>query len=428
MTTHSPTPRLHLVVANPEFLDIGSTPTHVFDAAGGTIGSRGANWVLADTAGGVAPIHAEVAWVDRAYCLVQRSGATWINDAKDPLGPDVIIALNHGDVMHIGPYRINANLGDDSHMTHDPGRHLGQQSLGEILNTRDAQFERLSTQVASDVEPAQRHEAIDPLAALDAAAMRMNAQRTLGTPMDATHYGVSSSSVTQSDLADTNREVISNVTPAHGVARAMNNVHTSPPASHAEGLHVAMIPLGQGLGIGLGHLDSEQAHRVLHDAGSALRAAIQGLAGLYAQTPRAGQGTGLLNRTLQPIEDNPLRLQQGYAETAQALFAGTRNPVHLAPQAAVAESLEQVARHNDASAVAVKAALGALLAAFSPDALATRFQRYAGGNEAQPDAGWLWQMYGHYFDELMSSRQQGFDRMFWEVFDQAYDRAMRAGG
>jgi len=37
-------------------------------------------------------------------------------------------------------------------------------------------------------------------------------------------------------------------------------------------------------------------------------------------------------------------------------------------------------------------------------------------------------MYGHYFDELMSSRQQGFDRMFWEVFDQAYDRAMRAGG
>ena len=39
------------------------------------------------------------------------------------------------------------------------------------------------------------------------------------------------------------------------------------PYPSAEGLHVAMIPFGQGLGIGLGQLDSEQAHRVLHDAG-----------------------------------------------------------------------------------------------------------------------------------------------------------------
>lgn len=428
MTAHSSLPRLHLVVANPELLDIGSTPTHVFDTAGGTIGSRGANWALADTAGDVVPVHAEVSWVDRAYCLVQRGGDTWVNDAKDPLGKDVIVALNHGDVVRIGPYRINANLGDDAHMTHDPGRPLGQQSLGDILNTRDGQFERLSTQLPPDAEQAPRHGAVDPLVALDEAARRMSAQRAASTPIDATHYGLSSRSVTQSDLADTNREVISNVTPAHGVARAMNTVNTHPPASHAEGLHVAMIPFGQGLGVALGQLDSEQAHRVLHDAGSALRAAIQGLASLYAQAPKAGQGTGLLNRTLQPIEDNPLRLQQGYADTVQALFAGTRSPVHLAPQAAVAESLEQVARHNEASAVAVKAALGALLAAFSPDALATRFQRYAGDSEAQPDAGWLWQMYGYYFDELMSSRQQGFDRMFWEVFDQAYDRAMRAGG
>lgn len=428
MTTQSTLPRLHLVVANPEFLEIGSTPTHVFDTAGGTIGSRAANWVLADTSRAVAPVHAEVTWVDGAYCLVQRSGDVWINDARDPLGTDLIVALNHGDVVRIGPYRINANLGDDSHMTHDPDRHLGQQSLGEILNTRDAQFERLSTPEGPEGEQAQRPDIVDPLAALDAAARRMDAQCAGSSPLDATHYGLSSRSVTQSDLADTNREVISNVLPAHGVARAMNTTHTSPPASHAEGLHVAMIPFGQGLGIGLGQLDSEQAHRVLHDAGSALRAAIQGLSGLYAQAPKAGQGTGLLNRTLQPIEDNPLRLQQDYAETVQALFAGTRSPVHLAPQAAVAESLEQVARHNEASAVAVKAALGALLAAFSPDALATRFQRYAGGSDPQPDAGWLWQMYGHYFDELMSSRQQGFDRMFWEVFDQAYDRAMRAGG
>ena len=34
-------------------------------------------------------------------------------------------------------------------------------------------------------------------------------------------------------------------------------------------------------------------------------------------------------------------------------------------------------------------------------------------------------MYQHYYRELSSSRQQGFERLFQEVFEQAYDQQLR---
>ncbi|MEL1266374.1 type VI secretion system-associated FHA domain protein TagH [Pseudoxanthomonas putridarboris] len=453
MNSQPVTRQIHLVVANPEVLEFGSRPSQVFDMAGGTIGSRGANWQLSDIRGGVAPIHTEIMVVDGAYCVVDRSGRTWVNDAADPLGPERIVRLNDGDVVRVGPYRINVSLDESGHASTDPTRHLGQQSLGEILNDQDSQFDRLSEpaapmsehghgygiaqdELSAFAEPSPVRGGTDPLAALDAAARQLEAKRSARAPLDRIHYGLSNQSVIQADLADTNFEAVSNVTLARGGARPMDNEHSASrpmpwrdaiDPANAEGLHVALIPLGQGLGIPLGHLDSEQAHHLLYEAGRALKAAVEGISALYAEAPHNGRGPGLLNRTLQPIEDNPLRLQRSYEDTANALFSGNRSPVHLAPQAAVSESLGQVAKHNEAIAVAVKSALGALLGAFSPEALEKRFERYAGVNQGQQDAGWLWNMYGHYFEELMSSRQQGFDKLFWEVFDQAYDRAMRSG-
>lgn len=34
-------------------------------------------------------------------------------------------------------------------------------------------------------------------------------------------------------------------------------------------------------------------------------------------------------------------------------------------------------------------------------------------------------MYRHYYQELNSGRQQGFAKLFWEVFEQAYDQSVR---
>ncbi|MNT38838.1 hypothetical protein D3C72_1750470 [compost metagenome] len=68
-----------------------------------------------------------------------------------------------------------------------------------------------------------------------------------------------------------------------------------------------------------------------------------------------------------------------------------------------------------------------MLRAFSPELLLQRFRRY-GPEQPQQSGGddWAWRMYTHYFEELSSARQRGFEKLFWEIFEQAYDRALRA--
>lgn len=104
---------IRMIVANPEFLQFGNPPTQVFSNAGGTLGSARATWMLGDVAGRVAPLHAEVVRVDGAWCVIDRSGGTWLNDARDPLGRNRIVALSHGDVLRVGPYRIKVRLDED---------------------------------------------------------------------------------------------------------------------------------------------------------------------------------------------------------------------------------------------------------------------------------------------------------------------------
>jgi len=124
-----------------------------------------------------------------------------------------------------------------------------------------------------------------------------------------------------------------------------------------------------------------------------------------------------------------LRLRQPYEETVQALFSNRRSVVHLSASAAIEESLEQSRKHNDAVIIAIKESLDALLHAFSPAVMMQRFERYRSENHAQQQQydqdGEAWRMYNNYYNELSSTRQQGFEKLFWEVFEQAYDRAMR---
>ncbi len=82
--------------------------------------------------------------------------------------------------------------------------------------------------------------------------------------------------------------------------------------------------------------------------------------------------------------------------------------------------------HQVATSEAIREALDAILHAFSPEALLRRFHGYRRGLQQHEDEGrWAWDMYQHYYRELKSSRQQGFERLFQEVFDQAYDQHLR---
>lgn len=188
--------------------------------------------------------------------------------------------------------------------------------------------------------------------------------------------------------------------------------------------HVGADPLLRGLGIDLPFRDSEEQQAFLEEAGQTLRAAIDGLRVL--QQTQNDSKYPLRDRRLQPIEDNPLRLGQSFEETAETMLSASRSPVHLSAPEAVAESLRHQGQHQAAVEDAIGHALSAILDAFSPEALLKRFHAYRGaGNRIDNESGWAWEMYDHYYRELNSDRQQGFQKLFWEVFEQAYDQSVR---
>ncbi|MNC13137.1 hypothetical protein D3C75_608710 [compost metagenome] len=101
--------------------------------------------------------------------------------------------------------------------------------------------------------------------------------------------------------------------------------------------------------------------------------------------------------------------------------------MHLSAPAAVAESLRNMKLHNQANQTAIVEALRMMLDAFSPNQLMTRFAQYRRSHEQRLEMNdaWAWNMYCNYYDELASSRQLGFERLFNEVYAQVYDRVLR---
>ncbi|AZD86910.1 Uncharacterized protein ImpI/VasC [Pseudomonas chlororaphis subsp. aureofaciens] len=455
MNTVSPAHRLALVVDNPQVLQKGSQPRHIFDTVGGTIGARGADWILHDRSDRVQPIHCEIRHEDGRFFVIDRSGQTRVNDQSDPLGMLISVQLRSADKIHVGPYRLTVNLDEEMYSLPDPSRHLAEHEVGELLvgtsedyldglpNVNDdlpplsahsqpnhawAEFEALS-------EPPPPQGQLDPLQALEQASHPLGALPDHGLMLDARNYGQTVLAA-QADLSATRFEAVFGA-PLHAFGDSHMSGHN--PSStysaetnqwfqdhYAQGGDAAglVAPLVEGLGAPVGALDAHAAHTLLFEAGTTLAALIRGL-GALNQAP-SGQRLALAKRTLQPIEDNPLRLNQSYAETVRALFSSDRSMVHLSATAAVEESLDQIRQQHNAMLKAVAAGLGALLQAFSPDQLERRFARYRSGQQDQALPGdRAWQMYRHYYEELSSSRQQGFDKLFWEVFEQAYDQALR---
>ncbi|MBN3824852.1 type VI secretion system-associated FHA domain protein TagH [Burkholderia sp. Ac-20384] len=443
-------PHLALVVSNPQALQQGTAPRHSFDMNGGTIGSQNANWTLHDRAGRVQSQHCEIRFEDGGYLVIDRCGDTRVNDQTRPLGLHASARLRNADTLHVGPYRLSVHLDVDAHTLPDPSRVLAQHDVTELLQPPDdylsslpiiaadpgqitettdpdwAAFQALGESVSSQGQ-------LDPLQALDLADSQ-DTGTALHTSLDPRHYGATPLAA-QADVATTPQEAFHG-SPVHvsGAPIMSEQDHVDSAArawlnaQHAPGQDAAGLvnPLIEGLGAPVGALNAHAAYALLFEAGRSLSAVIHGLSELHRGAPGQIQGQAFAARTLQPIEDNPLRLGQSYPDTVRAMFAADRSLVHLSPAAAIEESLEQLQRQQRATRRAITAGLSALLQAFSPEQLQRRFARYRPPQAVQANhEGWPWRMYGHYYEELVSSRQQGFDKLFWEVFEQAYDQAMR---
>lgn len=116
--------KLTLVINNPAQLLHGYLPGHQFGPQGGSIGSAAVDWRLEDRHNSVRPTHCDIRVVEGRFCVIDRSGRTYVNGHDLPLERHVAISLNDGDRLQIGAYQVAVQLGE-----HTPG----QRSLDELL-------------------------------------------------------------------------------------------------------------------------------------------------------------------------------------------------------------------------------------------------------------------------------------------------------
>ena len=104
--------KLTLVISNPAQLLHGYLPLHRFGPQGGSIGSAAADWRLEDRHNSVRPNHCEIRVVEGRFCVIDLSGSTYANGHDLPLGRNVAVSLNEGDLLQIGAYRVAVQLGE----------------------------------------------------------------------------------------------------------------------------------------------------------------------------------------------------------------------------------------------------------------------------------------------------------------------------
>lgn len=409
---------LTLQVMNGNELESGRAAKCLFSEDGGDIGhASDCRWPVQDRAGAIAGHACSVIRHDGAFCLRSLMPGLMINLA--PVSGDALVRLRQGDEIQLGALALKAFLHEGAAITYDERMAtpetivMNRDNLAETLLTTEGQpaypgmpFQhQLASTVANGFsgDPLQALQS-ESLTVLPEALSSMRASRTEPPLSDLTgNHGINTPFM---DLPPGNMPI---------------NNNDGDEFSDMAQYHLAVTPLLRGMDCPLTINNSQDADEFLEEAGRALQAAIKGLLNLQQQQ------NSLSDRHLRPLEDNPLRLDMDYATALNVMFAEGKSPVHLAAPAAIAESLRNIRHHEEANKAAICEALRVMLDAFSPQNLLRRFVQYRRSHELRQsldDAG-AWQMYSHYYDELASSRQQGFEMLFNEVYAQVYDRVLR---
>jgi type VI secretion system protein ImpI len=479
-------PTLLFKVTNVQLLESGLTPQKRFDSSGGTIGSgRHNDWLLLDAKGEIRSIHCEVLMIDGAFCLKDTSGETYVNGAFMPMGRGRLAKLQHKDEIQIGPYQLRLSLMNKSEEQIEATQldkmfdSVGDDLISGDFDGDDAEVERDANQNADPLmaldalmkdDAGQRSFIDDEVEIQDEASdfgvnssstwkkmkssfstpesdgegqmtSSMSLKRILGfgvskpqqdtTAKPEDDFGIEPINKTvsidthnQSEGFDMDDNVLDLL--EEEVAKSMESTPTNTATPKTRNNHLLTGPMLNGLGVDfLDHYDAGQMHALSQELGESLQACIKGILDLHQQVSEGR--FGVMTRHLQPIEDNPLRLGLDYKETLRTMYDSNKSMVHLSAPVAIEESLKHIRDHNDAVQQATSEALTQILAAFSPHVLMRRFNNYKRSTDGSSESNeaWAWKMYCSYYQELTSNRQKGFEKLFWEIFEQAYDKKIR---
>ncbi|HAU5613628.1 TPA: type VI secretion system-associated FHA domain protein TagH [Citrobacter freundii] len=410
---------LSLHVVNGSELESGRAARCLFTQDGDVGHASECRWSVQDRHQDIPARAFSISLHDGAFCLHPLAAPLWLNQAKVAAASD-LVQLRQGDEIQTGHLilRVHLNRGEMWHYDEE------MATPETIVTNHDMLTDTLLSTNGTPEYPGmpQRHQladtvvngfSVDPLQALQSERLTTGNDPLAGIAPVRPSAPLSDPAVSggiNTPFMDLPSMYASPLAPEEDIS----------PAEMAQ-RHLAVTPLLRGLGGSLTVHNTADADDFLEEAGRTLQATVKGL--LELQQHR----NSLSDKHLRPLEDNPLRLNMDYATALDVLFAEGKSPVHLAAPAAVSESLRNIRHHEEANRAAIVESLRVLLEAFSPQSLMRRFVQYRRSHELRKpldDAG-AWQMYCDYYDELASSRQQGFEMLFNDVYAQVYDRVLR---
>lgn len=408
-------PMLTLQVMNGNELESGRAAKCIFTQQGGDVGhSAHCHWSLQDRKHTIAERAFTICWHDGAFCLKNADTRLEINQAPLSQNAD-LIHLRQGDELRLNNLLLKVFIGSVIHYEEQmatPETIVSNSDRLTDLLTTEGQPEYAEATIYRAMEPTIVNSFTrDPLAALQAESLTTGGDNPFSTRHDPMPLTPPVSDLAEKGGLDNN---FMDLPPVEVEAASISNADMTHQ-------HVAVTPLMRGLDCALPLHNTQDASDFLEEMGRAMQTTVKGLLSLQHLQ------NSLSDKHLRPLEDNPLRLDLDYESALNVLFAEGKSPVHLSAPAAIAESLLNIRHHEEANKAAIIEALRVMLDAFSPTSLMRRFALYRRSNERRQemDDKWAWQMYCNYYDELASSRQQGFGMLFNEVYAQAYDRVLR---
>ena len=470
---------LTLRVVSNQSADLGANSSKEFYQCGGAIGRAASNdWVLPDPERFVSGQHALIHYENGEYYLTDTStNGLYVNAAEQPLGNGNRVRLQDNDRLSIGDYEVVVaiDLPAAAPALLDPAPAMQpvldippptQPSMAPVVipdvgipETLDP-LELLNGAPAStpsvldnQVPPVQVSEVqadhvsdmgaffAPPEAYSEQGAEQVPEQSESAAPMpgqipedwnvsmDAAPPNIPAPEVhPPAEIMQPSPVPVASKAAAPSMSpTSLEQPATPTPATPSHTQHESnaeTVAALQQLLLGAGasaELAAKVSPAMLPIFGQVMRETLQGLMEVLQARAAVKSEFRMVQTTIKPVENNPLKFSPGVDEALYHLLANEGRG-YLALRESVVESFQDIKDHQLAVMAGMQSAFAKLVQGFDPQKLAEQFQgQLKSGPFAGNKKGQYWEHYEQYFASIEDDMEEHFHRLFGDEFVKAYE-------
>ena len=416
---------LRLRVVSDHRRQLAERHTVVFGISGGSIGRSSDNdWVLPDPMRYVSAHHARVSFRDGQFYLEDLStNGVYVNDRPEPVAKlgSGGYRLKNGDVLRIGDYQIVIALETETvsdipqldsaaavptsiHALHPIGR-AAQTDIGAMLDLEEL--------LVSDAGSGSG--SFQPVNAYG--------QSISSGPTAAAGSAASAAALRPLPVQDPSEESLARRIARLARAAGRDSRGAASPALYD--VHSGLQAFCRGAGIDPEKLPAEAQTRLLHLVGQLVREALVGLKDLQRSR---GEIRDRFRIEMPPPEPDDPRPSLGRSTVDELLLELLVQHESRSIDAVqwLREAVDEGKSHEQATALAIRAAFIEFLDRLDPAELEARFERAARRGKARSaDKAQYWELFTTFYRNLIEMPADHLPHTFVEAFATAYREAVK---